>query len=151
MAGALPVKKSGERFQATSGHVYTVLCKNVAKMPDWGCGAHNRGHLQPACKCHSKKKKKGFYTSEPRYHYPDKPLKFSRKQKYKSRQSRPLKYKHRKFTKHRSYQATDKNCFLCGKPGHWASKFPKKKSKPKLAAFCDNLDSRWWDHPEADE
>ena len=45
----------------------------------------------------------------------------------------------------------DKNCFLCGKPGHWASKCPKKKSKPRLAAFCDNLDSRWCDHPEEHE
>ena len=75
-------------------------------------------------------------------------IQFSRKQKYKSRKFRP---KPRRFLKHRSYQATDKNCFLYGKPGHWASKCPKKKSKPRLAAFCDNLDSRWWDHPEADE
>ena len=65
------------------------FCKNVAQMPDWGRGAHNRGHLQSAYKCHGKKKPKGFHTSEPRYHYPEKPLQFSRQQKYKSRRPRP--------------------------------------------------------------
>ena len=49
------------------------FCKNVAQMPDWGCGSHNRGHLQSSCKCNHKKKK-GFYSSEPRYHHKDKPL-----------------------------------------------------------------------------
>ena len=127
------------------------FCKNVAQMPDWGCGAHNRGHLQSACKCHGKKKPKGFHTSEPRYHYLEKPLQFSRQQKYKSRRPRPQQYKPKRFIKWRSSQAMDKNCFLCGKPGHWASKLPKKKSKPRLAAFCDNLDSRWWDHLEEHE
>ena len=29
--------------------------------------------------------------------------------------------------------------------GHWANKCPKKKSKPRLAAFCEQLDPRWWD------
>ena len=118
------------------------FCKNNPQMPDWGCDAHNHGHLQSSCKCHGKKKPKGFHTSEPRYHYPEKPLQFSRKQK-----AYPRKAKHFakpiKFLKRRSSQATKKNCFLCGQPDHWASKCPKKKSKPRLAAFCDNLDSRW--------
>ena len=30
-------------------NMYTPLfCKKVAELPDWGCGAHNRGHLN----CH---------------------------------------------------------------------------------------------------
>ena len=29
--------------------------------------------------------------------------------------------------------------------GHWANKCPKKKSKPRLAAFCEQLDPIWWD------
>ena len=79
------------------------FCKNVAQMPDWGCGAHNRGHLQSSCTCSSKKKPKGFHTSAPRYHYPEKPLQFSRKPKYKPRLSGPPKqYKPKRFIKRRS-------------------------------------------------
>ena len=61
------------------------------------------------------------------------------KQKYKSRRPRPQRYKPKRLIKRRSSQAMYKNCFLCGKPSHWASKFPKKKSKPRLAAFCEIL------------
>ena len=126
--------------------MYTLsFCKNVAQMPDWGCGDHNRGHLQSSCKCHTKNSK-GFYPSAPRYHFPDKPLQFNRKPKHKPHKSFSKKNPH-KFIKRRSYQADSKAFFLCGKSGHWANKCPKKKSKPKLAAFCDNLDPKWWDQP----
>ena len=75
------------------------FCKNVAQMPDWGCGAHNRGRLQSRCKCHKKNKKKGFYSSQPIYHYPDKPLNYYRKPKYnkeKYHRSTPKKFIKRK-------------------------------------------------------
>ena len=49
--------------------------KEVAFMPDWGCGAHNRGHLHDSC--NYKKKKKGFYSSSPRYH-PHKPYRYKK-------------------------------------------------------------------------
>ena len=123
------------------------FCKKVAQMPDWGCGAHNRGHLQSHCTCSSKKKKKGYFTSEPRYHYPDKPLKYKpfRKSKHYSKKqasSKPEYKKPRRFIKLRSTKATEKGCFLCGQPSHWAKNCPKKKKLLKVAAFCEDLDSR---------
>ena len=116
-------------------------------MPDWGCGAHNRGHLNQKCHCSSKpRKKKNFFSSDPRYHYPDKPLKFGRKKPYKYKRykaPKPLTRRQRYIKKCRK-PADKESCFLCGAKGHWANKCPKKKDKPRLAAFCDSVQPQWW-------
>ena len=115
------------------------FCKNVVGIQEWGCGADGHGHLEDSCKCkHSKLKKKGFYSSQPRYHYPDKPLKFRKK----SRFHKPVykDFRPRKFIKRRSKRSAKEVRFICGNKGHWANKCPKKKQKPKLAAFCEHLD-----------
>ena len=115
-------------------------------MPDWGCGAHNRGHLNQKCHCEgrSKHKKKHFFSSDPRYHYPDKPVKFSRKKPQKKSYRTPKPPPRRKYIKKRRKPADKKSCFLCGAKGHWASKCPKKKHKPRLAAFCASVQPQWW-------
>ena len=66
-------KRVSKDFKRHQNMFTPSFCKNVAQMPDWGCGEHNRGHLQSSCKYHHKKSK-GFYSSAPRYHFPDKPL-----------------------------------------------------------------------------
>ena len=121
------------------------FCKTVAKIPEWGCGTDGCGHLHNTCKC-KHKKKKGFYSSQPWYHYPDKPLKFRKKSRFQKQWSKPWK-----FIKHRSKKSDKATCFICGNPGHWANKCPKKKQKPKLAAFCERIDPQWWTLPEDDD
>ena len=69
-------KRVTKDFKRNQSMFSPSFCKNVAKLPEWGCGAHARGHLQDSCKCQHKNKKKGFFTSQPRYHNLDKPLKF---------------------------------------------------------------------------
>ena len=68
-------KRVSKDFKRHQSMYSPSFCKNVAKMPDWGYGAHNRGHLVDNYKCQINKEKKGFYTSFPRYHYLDKPYK----------------------------------------------------------------------------
>ena len=116
-------------------------------MPDWGCGAHNCGHLKEKCHCNSRQRnKKNFFTSDPRYHYPDKPLNFNRKRpmrkKYYAAQKPPPRRK--KYITKRRKPADKESCFLCGAKGHWANKCPKKKNKPHLAAFCASVQPQWW-------
>ena len=128
-------------------NMYTPsFCKKVAQMPDWGCGAHNRGHLNQKCQCSHKPKKKNFFTSDPRYHYPAKPLKFNRKrpkyQKYQKQQRLPPRKK--KYITKRQKPADKESCFLCDAKGHWENKCPKKKAKPRLAAFCASVQPQWW-------
>ena len=72
-------RRVNKYFKRHQGMYSTSFCKDVERMHDWGCGAHNRFHLHEPCKC--KKKKKGFYTSSPRYH-PNKPYKYKRKHGY---------------------------------------------------------------------
>ena len=112
-------------------------------MPDWGCGAYNRGHLADSCKCHKSKQRKGFYSSLPRYH-PDKPYKKKRKHRYhvSKKYNKPP---HKRFVKRRTDKNDKETCFIYGQKGHWANKCPKNKSKPRLVSFCEQLDPRWWD------
>ena len=118
-------------------------------MLDCGCGAHNRGHLADSCKCHKSKQKKGFYSSLPRY-LPEKSYKHKRRHKYHvSKQYN--KPHHKRFVKHRTDKNDKETCFICIQRGHWANKCPKKKSKPRLVAFYEQLDPRWWDLPSDDE
>ena len=116
-------------------------------MPDCGCGAHNRGHLKEKCHCNSRQRnKKNFFTSDPRYHYLDKPLKFNRKKPTRKKYypaPRPPPRRKKYITKRRK-TADKESCFLCGAKGHWANKCPKKKQKPHLAAFCASVQPQWW-------
>ena len=58
------------------------FCKDVAKLPDWGCNANKIGHFGKES-CSFKKKKQPKYTSAPRFHpnkgYTHKKEKVSRK------------------------------------------------------------------------
>ena len=51
-------KRVSKDFKRHQSMYSSSFCKNLAKMPDWGCGAYNRGHLADSCKCHKSKQKK---------------------------------------------------------------------------------------------
>ena len=48
------------------------LCKDLANIPDWGCGAYNKGR-QSTRPCSFNKNNKTFYTSPHRFAL-DKPM-----------------------------------------------------------------------------
>ena len=55
-------KRVDKDFKRHQSMFSPSFCKNVARLPEWGCGAHGRGHLKDSCHC-KKKKPKGFYSS----------------------------------------------------------------------------------------
>ena len=60
-------KRVARDFKRHSSMFSPGFCKDVAKMPYWRCGAHNRGHFgRDSCSCKNKKQPK--YTSAPRFH-----------------------------------------------------------------------------------
>lgn len=131
------VSRDFKRHQSMYSHSF---CKDVAKIANWVCGAYNRGYLGKES-CHCNKKKKGFHTSTPRYH-PDKSYKHKTHKSYMKKSRNPF-YK-KAYVRKRSEPADKEKCFICGKKGHWESKCPQKKSKPKLAPFFEQVDPAWW-------
>ena len=60
-------KRVAKYFKWHSSMFSPGFCKDVAKMLDWGCGAHNKGHFgRDSCSCIKKKHPK--YSSAPRFH-----------------------------------------------------------------------------------
>ena len=48
-------KRVAKDFKWHSSMFSPGFCKDVAKMPDWGCGAHDRGHFgRDSCSCKNK-------------------------------------------------------------------------------------------------
>ena len=132
-------------FKRHQGMYFASFCKDVARMLDWGCGAHNRGHLHESCKC--KRKKKGFYTSSPRYH-PDKSYKYNKKHGYhKFEKINPSKFRKsqsKHYVKRRTERKDKDTCFIYGQKGHWPGKCPTRNYKPRLASLCSKLDPHLW-------
>jgi len=122
----------------------TSFCKNLAKMPDYGCGAHNRDHQSGGCSCHKKHSKQHKYEV-PSHFGSDRPHKKGKKY-YKKYDKSHKKKSRRSYLQKRDSPARSEKCFICGKMGHWANQCPKKKKKPQLAAmFTDDFDPAWWD------
>ena len=106
-------KRVSKDFKRHQSMYSPSFCKNVAKIIDWGCGAHNQGHLADSYKCHKSKQKKGFYSSLPRYH-PEKPYKHKRRHKYHvSKQYN--KPHHKRFVKHRLIRMIKKHVLSAAK------------------------------------
>lgn len=122
-------KRVVKDFKRHSSMFSPDFCKDVAKMPDWRCGAHNRGHFGcDSCSC--KKTKQPKYTSAPRFH-PDKGYKHKTCKRFKKKA----------YFKKTFEPANKEKCFICGKKGHWANKCPNKKKNPQLVAmFPSDLD-----------
>ena len=56
------------------------------------------------------------------------------------------RFKRKAYFKKRSEPADKEKCFICGKKGHQANKFPNKNKNPRLASmFSEDLDPSWWD------
>ena len=113
-------KRVAKDFNWYSSMFFPGFCKDVAKIPNWCCGAQYRGHFGRDS-CSFKKKRQPKYTSAPQFH-PDKG--------YKHKKGRRLKKK--AYFKKIFEPADKEKCLVCGKKGHWAKKFPNKKKKHRL-------------------
>lgn len=81
-------------------------------MPDWGCGACNRGHQLVKWKshCSCKKKKKMFYSAP--YHFAtDRAMKLFKKKCFPNKNKKA-------YIEHHITHHKKERCFIYGQKGH---------------------------------
>jgi len=147
------VSKDFKRFDS----MFTgPFCKNLAKMPNYGCGSHNRGHQSEKCSCsHKKNRRSDKYSSKYPNHYSRKhqyntPSRFGsnkpRKDYGDKKHHSKKHFQKRRFLHKRKSPSSSEKCFIRGKKGHWANECPQKKKHPQLSAlFTNEFDPAWWD------